>query len=256
MDIQHNPVFIGHGSPMNALLNNNYTNFLTTYTASIRIPKAIIVISAHWQTNGTFITGNSHPEQIYDFYGFPDELYNIRYTPDGSSEIADLISSSIHDIKIDKNRGIDHAGWAVIRHMYPNQNVPVLELSLDTNLNPDDHFQLGLSLSQFVSQGILFIGSGNIVHNLRNISFDENAKPFQWAIDIDQNIKSKLESNQVTELINYSHSIPNYKMAIPTNEHYLPLIYILGMKTNNQSIHTLYEEIQNGSISMRSIEIR
>ena len=249
------PLFIGHGSPMNAISSNQYTKFLSTYAQSIPLPKAIIVISAHWQTKGTYITGNSNPEQIYDFWGFPDSLYKTKYKPRGSFEAAKLISEAGIGIEIDNDRGIDHAGWAVVKHMYPNQNIPLLEMSLDINKIEREHLELGAKLTSFCDDNILFIGSGNVVHNLRDVTFDENARVFEWAIEADTWVKNELQSNSIEKLISYKKYMPNYLHAIPTNEHYLPLLYILGMKKANNTINTIYEEIQNSSISMRSIRI-
>jgi 4,5-DOPA dioxygenase extradiol len=249
------PVFIGHGSPMNAISNNFYSKFLNAYAKSILAPRAIVVISAHWQTQGSHITGNAHPGQIYDFYGFPDELYKLKYSPEGSAEVASEIEDDGLGIKIDEKRGIDHAAWAVVRHMYPEQTIPLLEMSLDVKKTAKEHFSLGAKLSKYSERGILFIGSGNVVHNLRDISFNEEEKPFEWAIESDRWIKEKLEDNDIAKLLDYEKSMPNVRRAIPTNEHYIPLFYILGMKKEDTKINTIYDEIQNGSISMRSIEI-
>jgi 4,5-DOPA dioxygenase extradiol len=249
------PVFIGHGSPMNAIADNKYSKFLNRYGQSINLPKAIIVISAHWLTKGTYITGNAKPEQIYDFWGFPDEVYNVKYSPQGYPEIAKEIENASLGIQIDYERGIDHAGWAVVKHMYPKQNVPLLEMSLDINKTENEHYHLGKELSKYSEKGILFIGSGNIIHNLRDISFDENIEPFDWAVEADSWIRDMLSTKEIDNLINYKQNMPNYHQSIPTNDHYIPLLYILGMIKSNNEIRTIYEEIQNGSISMRSIEI-
>jgi len=248
------PLFIGHGSPMNAVQNNDYSNFLNNFAKSINKPEAIAVISAHWQTKGTFITGSSRPEQIYDFYGFPLELYEIKYRPKGNREAAEEIKNIIPEIEIDYNRGIDHAGWAVVKHMYPDQDVPLLEISLDVNKNESGHFDLGRKLAA-LSKSILFIGSGNLVHNLSDISFNEKDGVFPWAKDADAWIDDRIKSENIDELINYRRYMPDCRRAIPTNEHYLPFLYILGMKTANKGIETIYQEIQNGSISMRSIRV-
>lgn len=250
-----NPIFIGHGSPMNAITQNAYTKFLQGYAKSIPEPKTIVVISAHWQTEGTYITGNESPKQIYDFYDFPNELYTLKYSPLGSQELANHISKTISEIKIDNKRGIDHAGWAVIKHMYPNANVPLLELSLDLNKSPEEHFQLGKELITKIDPEILFIGSGNLVHNLGDITFNEEEPPFQWAEAADTWLKDRINNNQISELLDYEHHFPDYKRSIPTNEHYIPFLYILGMHNETKSIKNIYKEIQNGSISMRSIEV-
>jgi 4,5-DOPA dioxygenase extradiol len=248
-------LFIGHGSPMNAIASNEYTRSLISYSENIKPPSAIVVISAHWQTRGTYITGAKHPPQIYDFYGFPPELYKIKYAPSGYPEIAHQIAADKIGITVDDNRGIDHAAWAVIIHMYPKQDIPVLELSLDVNKSLPEHFNLAKELIKYRQQNILFIGSGNIVHNLREISFDEDTKPFKWAEESDQWFKERIETYNIDELLNYTQYLPNHFRALPTNEHYLPLLYTLGMKLPEEKIITLHESIQNGSISMRSIEI-
>jgi len=251
-----NPVFIGHGSPMNAISSNSYTRFLHDLAGTFGTPRAIVVISAHWQTHGTWITGNVKPNQIYDFYGFPDELYRVTYAPAGSSETAALLEDADIGIKVDGARGIDHAGWAVVKHLYPEQNVPLLELSLDVDKTEQEHFDLGKKLARFQDEGILLIGSGNLIHNLRMVDFDDDAKPFQWALEADTWQKVKLDRDDVIDLIDYKNAMPHWQKAIPTDEHYLPLLYILGMQSEGDTVENIHEEIQNGSISMRSIRIR
>jgi len=261
MTAHFNPVFIGHGSPMNASSINDYTKFLGAYGASIGKPKAVVVISAHWQTRGTIITGAALPPQIYDFYGFPDELYALEYAPKGAPEIARLIASgtgtgvSETGIRVDPSRGIDHAGWAVVKHLYPDGDVPLLEISLDANLSEADHLALGARLAPLADRGILFLGSGNIVHNLRDISFDDNEKPFGWAVEADRWIARQIETGNTDALVNYKNTMPDWRRSIPTSEHFLPLLYILGMNDGARRTSTVYEEMQNGSISMRCVEI-
>jgi 4,5-DOPA dioxygenase extradiol len=256
MDKNHfNPVFIGHGSPMNAIADNDWSRFLERYAASIPKPEAILVISAHWQTEGTRITASARPEQIYDFYGFPDELYEVRYAPAGEPDIAMSITERIPEIHGDENRGIDHAGWAIVNRMYPAGDVPLLELSLDRRKSEREHYEFGKSLAPLCNDGILVIGSGNVVHNLRDIDFDEKAKVFPWAKAADDWIEGRLASGDFEKLIDYRQYMPEARRAVPTNEHYLPFLCILGMATGAKSIHTIHEETQNGSISMRSIEI-
>jgi 4,5-DOPA dioxygenase extradiol len=248
-------LFIGHGSPLNAINDNEYTRSLKDYTKSIIIPKAIVVISAHWQTYGTFITGSGAPDQIYDFYGFPEVLYNIKYKPSGLPEIAELFVNDKIGIEIDDKRGIDHAGWAVVKHIFPDGEIPLLEISLDMNKTPSEHFEFSKKLAKYRKQNILFIGSGNIIHNLYEIDFDENSTPYSWASEIDNWFKEKIQNYDTDKIINYKNYIKNHKLAIPTNEHYLPLLYTLGMKFPEENINTIHESIQNASISMRSFEI-
>lgn len=248
------PIFIGHGSPMNAISANAYTDFLKEYARSIPLPEAVVVISAHWQAYGTYITGNENPEQIYDFYGFPEELYQVKYSPPGSGAIAQYIKDGNLGIDIEYSRGIDHAAWAVLKHMYPARNIPQLELSLDINKTPEQHFELGRRLYEYCDRNILFVGSGNMVHNLYDIKFEEDPIPFQWAVESDNWLKNQLENKNIVSMVNYEKYFPGYEKAMPTSEHYLPLLYILGMLREGGKIKTIYEEIQNGSISMRSIE--
>jgi len=250
-----NPIFIGHGSPINIIKDNSYTNFLKSYAKTIIKPKAIVVISAHWLTRDTYITANPKPGQIYDFYGFPDELYKINYSPIGDKDLAIDISSNISDIKMDINRGIDHAAWAVIMHMFPDGDIRILEISLDIDKTEAEHYELGKKLKEYSEKGILLIGSGNIVHNLRDIDFDDNCKPFNWAIEADQWLKERIENYKIDELLHYKDFMPNYFRAIPTDDHFLPLFYIFGMKEEHNKIKTIFEEIQNGSISMRCFEL-
>lgn len=255
MNDHFNPVFIGHGSPVNALASNSYTKFLGSYGAAIGKPEAVVVVSAHWQTRGSFITSGARPPQIFDFYGFPDELYAVKYAPKGSPEIAELLVSETPGLRADPSRGIDHAGWAVVKHMYPEGDVPLLEISLDANLSEAEHLALGKKLAPFADRGILFIGSGNIVHNLRDISFEENGKSFGWAVEADRWIASQIETGNTDALVNYKTAMSDWRRPIPTSEHFLPLLYVLGMRDGQSRARTIYEEIQNGSISMRSVEI-
>jgi 4,5-DOPA dioxygenase extradiol len=247
-------IFIGHGSPINILSDNPFTRDMKELGLKLPVPKAILVISAHWLTYGTIVTGSSSPSQIYDFYGFPEELYEFRYRAPGSPEVAGMISeiTTDHTIKIDDSRGIDHAGWAILKHIFPGHDIPVLELSLDMRKNPRYHFDLGKRLTELRNQEILIIGSGNIVHNLSNIDFDEDAEPFPWAIEYDQLIKESLIKNDFESLIIYEKYGPIAKKSMPFNDHYLPMLYVLGMTGENEKIKFIHESIQNGSISMRS----
>lgn len=250
MPIQ-NALFIGHGSPMNAVANNPYTQSLKRYAASIQKPDAIVVVSAHWQTEGTYITAASHPAQIYDFYGFPEELYRVAYTPAGKPELAKRMADEL-GIALDPVRGIDHAGWAVVKHLYPHADVPLLEISLDVGKTLSEHFKLGDMLRRYRQENILLIGSGNIIHNLRLSTFDENTPPFAWAVEMDQWFKEQIEMLDYDKLMDYQSYLPAHKKGIPTNEHYLPLLYTLGMVGPADHLHVLHESMQNGSISMRS----
>jgi 4,5-DOPA dioxygenase extradiol len=249
-------VFIGHGSPMNVIQSNPYTDFLHNYGQELlkNPPKAIVVISAHWLTKGTFVTAGERPEQIYDFWGFPHELYQVQYRVDGDPGLAREIATRL-DAKTNDSRGIDHAAWAVLHHLFPDAGIPVLEISLDMTLSFKEHVELGRRLTPLREQGVLFIGSGNLVHNLREISFNENDAPYQWALNIDDWIKQKINHRDTQAMIDILDIYPPAHRAIPTSDHYVPFLYILGMMNEGDSLNTLHESIQNASISMRSIEV-
>lgn len=245
--------FIGHGSPMNAIQRNSYTDYLSRIKSSIEIPKCIIVFSAHWLTKGTFITGSNNPKQIYDFYGFPEELYKVVYSPAGNKKIALEINNKIPEIKIDYTRGIDHAAWAVIKHIYPEQNIPILEMSLNVELTEFEHYALGKKIAELNLDSVLFIGSGNLIHNLYEVDFDDNAKPFPWAKDINGWLVEKIKNSNIEELIEARKYMTNYKKAAPSDDHYIPLLYVLGFYKKEIKIE--FNEIQNGSISMLSLSV-
>jgi 4,5-DOPA dioxygenase extradiol len=250
-------LFIGHGSPMNLLADNAFTRDLIKLGPQLPGPEAIVVVSAHWLTTGSFITSGKQPEQIYDFYGFPQVLYKYKYHAPGYPEIAKLASEIAGNDTIaqDDSRGIDHAAWLILKHMYPKQDIPVLELSLDMGKEPQYHFDLGKKLAGLRNNGVLVIGSGNIVHNLSEIDFNEDAEPFPWANEFDQTIKSAIENRDFEILINYKKLGPSARRAFPFNDHYLPMLYVLGMMSESENIKFVHESIQNGSISMRSFII-
>ncbi len=250
-------LFIGHGSPMNIILDNDYTQHLQKLGKELPRPKAILVISAHWLTDRTYVSSSPHPETIYDFYGFPDELYKLTYPCKGSPELANEIITSLkhYDIKADDQYGLDHASWAVLKHLYPDADIPVIEMSLDIRKSFQYHFNLGKELAFLREQDILIIGSGNLVHNLRNVDFNDNALPFEWAKEADEIFKKLLMEKEFSKLI-YPDSLgASVKLAIPTAEHYIPMIYIIGMQSEKDKLSFTYEGIQNGSMSMRSFMV-
>lgn len=251
-------IFVGHGSPMNAISGNSFTSDMKKIAQVIPVPRAILVISAHWLTKGTRITSGKYPEQIYDFYGFPEELYKVEYRPPGSPETAEMICVLAKDIPVipDDERGIDHAAWAVLGHIFPEADIPVLELSLDMNATAEIHYKSGSVLSVLRENGILIIGSGNIVHNLMIMDYYEGAAPYEWAVEFDEKIKQFLLNDNHSGLIGYDKLGKISKYAVPTNEHYLPLLYAAALKQNAESVDFFHESIQHGSISMRSFIIK
>jgi 4,5-DOPA dioxygenase extradiol len=251
-------LFIGHGNPMNALANNAFTKTLEAEGARLMElnPEAILVVSAHWLTYGTYVTVSPHPETIHDFSGFPEELFRVVYPAPGSpasaAETIDVVK--MIDIKEDSEWGLDHGTWSILRHMFPLANIPVYQLSIDYKKPPLYHFNLANELKTLRDKGIIIIGSGNIVHNLLLIDFNEDAAPFGWAIEYDDLIKSFLLSKDYSALLDYT-KFGNAYLAVPTPDHYYPMIYTLGASDKNEELKFIYEEIQNASISMRSFRI-
>lgn len=249
-------LFLGHGSPMNAIETNNFTQTLTNLGASLPRPKAILMISAHWETNGTWVTGMERPKTIHDFYGFPKALFDVQYPAPGSPEFAKKISSTILSpkIEIDENHwGLDHGTWSVLKHMFPEADIPVFQMSLDKTKPIEFHLELGKKLNFLREQGVMIIGSGNIVHNLRQVRWEQEAKPFDWAIEFDEWIKQKIINRDFNSLAKDALSTTAGKLSIPTLEHYLPLLYIAGASENKDLLKFEYEGIQMGSMSMRCL---
>jgi 4,5-DOPA dioxygenase extradiol len=256
-------LFIGHGSPMNIISDNKFTQDLNNLVKNLPKPKAILVISAHWLTSGTRVLCSEYPKLIYDFYGFPKELYEIDYSSPGSPELATLICDVLksYDVKCDYEWGYDHASWSILKHIYPNADIPVLEFSLDYGFNRwnlksiEYHYQLAKNLAFLREQEVLIIGSGNIVHNLGIIDYNVDAPIMEWAKQLDEIIKNCLNDHNHQKLINFEKMGDVAKMGIPTWDHYLPLIYIIALQEKDETIKFIHEGFQHGSVSMRCIQI-
>ncbi|MFP5384689.1 MAG: 4,5-DOPA dioxygenase extradiol [Bacteriovoracia bacterium] len=249
-------LFIGHGSPMNAIRDNSFTRSLNNLRKNIPEPEAILCISAHWMTEGSWITKTEKPKTIHDFYDFPQALFDIQYPAPGRSDIAEAIRKSIDDPKIHPDNevwGLDHGTWSVLRHMYPEANIPVMQLSIYMSQPPEYHFKLGQELTKLRDNGVLIVGSGNIVHNLRKIRWEDDALPYDWALEFDQWSKEKLLMRDIKTLQHDVWKTTAGKLSIPTMDHYYPLLYILGTALPQEELKFEYEEIQNGSISMRCL---
>lgn len=249
-------MFLGHGSPMNAIKENSFTKFLTNLGRELGKPKAIAIVSAHWQTMGTCVSCQAQPKQIYDFYGFPQELYNVKYQPPGAPDFAnELINNSDCMITGNDFWGLDHAAWVLLIHMYPKADIPIFEISLDKNKKPREHFDTGKKLKFLREEGVLVIGSGNIVHNLSAFSPGMHDAAFLWATEFNDIIKENINAQNIDRLIDYHLLGKTSKLSVPTEEHYLPLLYILGMLEEKEKGSILYDEIQHGSISMLSMKV-
>ncbi len=250
-------VFVGHGSPMNALEDNIYARGWNKLGKNLPRPNAILAISAHWLTEGTSVHIATKPKTIHDFWGFPKELYDMTYPCPGAPEYAREAVSAVKKVRIseDTNWGVDHGTWIVLHHMYPEADVPVFQMSIDMSKSSQWHFELGQELATLREKGVLIMGSGNIVHNLGNISWEENAKPFDWAVEFDTQVKDLLEKGDYHSLIAYEKLGTAAALAIPTPDHYWPLLYMLGLQEKNDELSFPVEGIAHGSVSMRAIQI-
>jgi 4,5-DOPA dioxygenase extradiol len=252
-------LFIGHGSPMNGIENNVFSQQWAKTANEISKPKAIIVISAHWLTNGTFVTAMDKPKTIHDFGGFPDELFAVQYPAPGNpllaQETRDLIQST--NVGLNHDWGLDHGAWTVVRKMYPDASIPVLQLSIDYSKPAAYHYQLAKELSALRKKGVLIIGSGNMIHNLRMVAWDKMEVPnfgFDWAIEMHELFKQKISTGDHTALINYETLSKSARLAIPTPDHYFPLMYILGLQEKNESPVFFNDQLVAGSLNMTSVK--
>lgn len=250
-------LFIGHGSPMNAIADNDYTRALRELGESLSRPAAILCVSAHWMTQGAWVTHMPRPRTIHDFGGFPRELFEVRYPAPGSPETAELVRATVTQPRVqldDSNWGLDHGAWSVLRHMYPRADVPVIQLSIDPAQTGDYHLRLGEQLRPLRDQGILIVGSGNVVHNLRRIVWEADAPPMPWAVEFDAWAKEKVLARDHRALATDYERTEAGRLSVPTPDHYYPFLASIGASDPNDRISFLFEGIQNGSIAMRSIK--
>jgi len=247
--------FIGHGNPMNAIEENSFTHRLQELGKEIYPkPKAILVISAHWLANASYVSSVHTPGIIYDFYGFPEELYEVRYPCLGAPSIAAEIIKQIPAVQEVTTRGIDHGAWTILKHMYPQADIPVLQLSIDRARPLKFHFELGKQLRFLREENVLIIGSGNIVHNLQLAHFEDFPAPYPWAVEFDEWVKQRLIERSKQLLIDYYEAGPCARYSVPTEEHYIPLLYSLGASYPREEVKFVYEGIAHSSIGMRCIQ--
>lgn len=248
-------LFIGHGSPMNAIEDNEFSRAWIEMGKTLPTPQAILCISAHWETYGVNVTAMEQPRTIHDFGGFPGELFAMQYPAPGSPMLAKLIQKTIRStlVHLDQSWGLDHGAWSVLCRLFPKTDIPVIQLSLDHTQPPDFHYALGKELRPLRQRGVLIIGSGNIVHNLPLATFHEGA--YDWAIDFDETAKRLIFSGDHDSLVNYEKLGQSARQSIPTNEHYLPLLYTLALQDEGEPVRFFTEQVTYGSISMRSFII-
>lgn len=252
-------LFLGHGSPMNAIEENEFVQGFRKVSSEIEKPRAILCISAHWETEGTRVTAMENPPTIHDFGGFPPELYEVQYPAPGSPELAqetkELVKST--DVYMDEAWGLDHGAWSVIRHMYPRANVPIIQLSLDSTKDAKYHYDLAKQLLKLREKGVLIVGSGNLVHNLGLLAWDRLRENFayDWAREAAHRMNQYILHGDHDKLIAYSKQGKEFQMSIPTPEHYLPLLYVLALQDKEDGISLFNDQPVGGSISMTSVKI-
>jgi 4,5-DOPA dioxygenase extradiol len=253
-------LFIGHGSPMNAIDENEFVSGWRAIGKTLPKPNAILCVSAHWETRGTYVTAMNKPPTIHDFGGFPKELFAVEYPAPGSPELASETKNIIRksEVGLDARWGLDHGCWSVVKHLYPDADVPVIQLSLDYFQPPQHHYDLAKDLSSLRSKGVLIIGSGNMVHNLGMLSWEKMEEPgygYDWAIEANEKMKKFILSNDHKPLIDYKLQGKAFNLAIPTPDHFLPLLYSLALKEENENTEVFNDKAVAGSLTMTSIKI-
>ncbi len=252
-------LFLGHGSPMNAIEENEFVSNFRRLGKEVARPKVILCISAHWETKGTKVTAMQQPPTIHDFGGFPQALFDVQYPAPGSPELAQITKEIITktDVALDHHWGLDHGAWSVIKHMYPDADIPVIQLSLDYTKSPKYHYELGQELEKLRHKGVLIVGSGNVVHNLRKVKWDKlnDTYAWDWAKEANEKMKSFILDGNHQALVDYGKQGSSFAMSIPTPEHYLPLMYVLGLKDKNESVELFNDQMVGGSIGMLSLRI-
>ncbi len=252
-------LFLGHGSPMNAIEENEFVAGFREAGKTIPKPAAILCISAHWETRGTQVTAMQNPRTIHDFGGFPRALFEVQYPAPGNPALAEEIKHKTvkTEVGLDEKWGLDHGAWSVIKHLYPKADVPVVQLSLDYTKPAQFHFELAKELVWLRKKGILIIGSGNMVHNLGLIAWNKMSADnysYEWATEASSKMKKLILSGDFSSLINYETLGRAFELAIPTPEHYLPLIYVLALKEENEKITLFNDKAVAGSLTMTSLK--
>lgn len=252
-------LFLGHGSPMNAIEENEFVSAFKKLGKELVRPNAILCISAHWETKGTFVTAMKNPPTIHDFGGFPQALFDVQYPAKGSPELAEETKSIITktEVGLDDKWGLDHGAWSVIKHLYPNADIPVIQMSIDYSKPARYHYELAQELNSLRHKGVLIIGSGNMVHNLRRVSWNKLNEEFafDWATEANEKMKSHILSGDHQKLIDFKSQGKAFDLAIPTPEHYLPLLYTLALKEENEKVTLFNDKSVGGSLSMTSLKI-
>lgn len=253
-------LFLGHGSPMNAIEENEFVQGFREVGKGIPRPNAILCISAHWETKGTFVTAMEMPRTIHDFGGFPKALFDVQYPAPGSLELATETQGMVTktEVGLDDKWGLDHGAWSVIKHLYPQADIPVIQMSLDYRQGPQFHYELAQELAALRKKGVLIIGSGNMVHNLRMVAWNrlnDESYGYDWALEASAKMKQFILSDNHGELVNFRNQGRAFDLAIPTPEHYLPLLYTLALKEEKEQVSLFNDKAIAGAITMTSLKI-
>lgn len=253
-------LFIGHGSPMNGIEDNEFSRRWSQMAKEIPVPKAVLVVSAHWLSKGTRITAMDFPKTIHDFGGFPQELFDQQYPAPGNAALARETASLLRStqVELDHDWGLDHGTWTVVKHMYPEANIPVLQLSIDHSKGPQYHYQLAKELYALRKKGVLILGSGNMVHNLRMIAWDKINAPeygYDWTLSLNDRFRQLIADGDHQSLIHYESLGTAAKLAIPSPDHYLPLLYTLGLQGSRDEVSFFNDKAIGGSLTMTSVKI-
>ena len=250
-------VFLGHGSPMNTLQQNEFTAAWRKFGASIPKPRAVLCVSAHWFTHGTHVTATPTPETIHDFGGFPQALFDFQYPAPGDPKLAQRVANLLKplDVGLDQKWGLDHGTWSVLAHVFPEADIPVIQLSIDRTQPAQFHYDLGKQLAPLRDEGVLIVGSGNVVHNLGIMNWREQTVAFDWAIRFNDLVKESLASRNHAPLIGFDKLGKDAELSINSMEHYLPFLYTIGLQAADDKATLLTDGIFGGSISMLSVAI-
>ena len=251
-------IFVGHGNPMNIVRRNSWTEGWTALGAALPRPTAILAVSAHWYLPATMLTAMPHPRTIHDFGGFPRELYEVRYPAPGDPALAGRVRDVLAPIPVefDEEWGLDHGAWSVLYHMFPEADIPVVQLSIDRTQPPAFHYDIGKLLAPLRNEGVLLLGSGNLVHNLQTYEWDRpDLGAFDWAASFEEKVRGLLQAGKDAQLIDYPAMGSDAKLSVPTPDHYLPLLYVLGSRSKGEGVSFPIEGFDGGSMSMLAIQI-
>jgi len=251
-------IFFGHGNPLNALLDNQYTEGWRRIGERVPRPKAILAISAHWFVPETGVTISTAPRTIHDFGGFPRELYQVRYPAPGDPDLARRVQEMLAPLPVvlDDSWGLDHGTWSVLRHVYPEADIPIVQLSIDESQPAVFHYEIGRKLAPLREEGVLIVGSGNLVHNLHTYAWGKHMPdPYDWAVRFENDVKALLVAGDNNPLVRYESMGPEALLSIPTPDHYLPLLYVIGAKQQGEAVTFPVEGVDGGSISMLCVQV-